>query len=118
MSALTTTNTLITCSHIAQPARRSGVALVLGGLCRYGAVVKPADAVLADFDQHHVTADGLYLLEVVRDGAVAWMGCRRIAKGAAGGVRVDQSGGGDWMTLASLEAAGLRLAGRVNRVLS
>lgn len=118
MNALTTTRkNPATIGHTEAPARRSGVALVPGGLCEYGAAVGPADAVLADFDQHCIGADGLYLLEAVNGDAVAWMGCRRVTNGVTGGFRVDQSGNGDWVALPSLESAGLRVAGKVERVL-
>lgn len=100
-----------------QPARRSGVALVPGALCQYGAAVGPNDVLHVDFDRHQVGADGLYLVEAVAGGAVTWIGCRRIAKTVTGGVLVDQSGAGDWVTVPSLESVGMRVAGVVERVL-
>ena len=115
MNSVTTTRQAPATS---QPERRTGVAMVPGALCQYGADVGPNDVLLADFDQHHVTADGLYLLERTSGGAVTWMGCRRIAKAATGGVLVDQSGRGDWISMEGLEGFGLRVAGRVQRVLN
>jgi hypothetical protein len=94
----------------------SGRAMFDGVNCQYGDAVKAGDLVAANFDEKRVsTGGGLYLLESLQDGAVAWRGCRRLMKVPAE-ISIDLDGHGDWTTLPSLEDCGWRVAGRVEKV--
>ena len=95
----------------------TGRALFPGDSCQYADAVKPGDLVAANFDVKRVHAGGaLYLLEAVEGGRVTWRGCRRMMLMFNGGVGVDQSGRGDWVTVPSVEASGYRIAGIVEKV--
>lgn len=74
----------------------------------------PDDVLLVDLDQDIVSSDSLYLLERLQDGAVTWMGCRRLETAITGGLRVDETGRGDWVPMP--DKGSLRIAGRVMRV--
>lgn len=115
MTAIAMTNNKMT-SAISPMMRLSGAALVPAGLCQYGAAVLAGDVLRVDFDCDRIGRDGLYLVEAMTDDGVAWMGCRRFSRGIDGAVSVDDTGSGDWREVGCLEAAGLRVAGYVERV--
>lgn len=45
--------------------------------CEYPPAVEVNDLLDVDFDQRDIGTDGLYLVEIVEGGRVAWRGCRR-----------------------------------------
>lgn len=95
----------------------SGRAMIPGELCQYADAVKPGDLVAANFDVKRVHSGGaLYLLEAVEGERVTWRGCRRMMSAFSGGIAIDQTGHGDWVTVPSVEANGYRIAGIVEKV--
>ncbi len=104
----TTSNGISQFPHRGQP---TGIRLVPGELCQYGDI--DADCILrVDFNQTVVDRSGLYLVEVVTDDGVTWMGRRRFDRGLTG-LRMDETGAGDWRDVG---VAGLRVVGRVLKV--
>lgn len=94
----------------------SGHRIFMGTYCQYGDIIKPADLVEADFDRKTIAnGGGLFLVEIVEDGRVTWMGCRALSY-RPDGVAVDTNGRGEWETFPSLEATGYRIAGMVKNV--
>lgn len=84
--------------------------------CQYADTVRPGDLIDADFDTKEVhVGGGLYLVEAVESGEVVWRGCRRMIRGPDG-IKVDESGRGDWVSLPSLAETGWRIAGIVKHV--
>lgn len=112
----TTSQTRVTTRNAAAPSRLCGVALVPAGLCVYGAAVGAADVLRVDFDCDRIGRDGLYLVEAMTDDGVAWMGCRRFARGIDGALSVDDSGRGDWREVGAGDAGGFRVVGCVEQV--
>lgn len=104
----TTSNGISQFPHRGQP---TGIRLVPGELCQYGDI--DADCILrVDFNQTVVDRSGLYLVEAVTDDGVAWMGCRRFDRGLTG-LRMDDTGAGDWREVAG---SNLKVVGRVLKV--
>lgn len=94
----------------------SGQAIFDADSCQYADVVRAGDLVAANFDDKDVhTGGALYLVEALEGGRVVWRGCRQM-KRVPEGIAIDQDGRGDWVTLPSLDAAGWRIAGRVENV--
>lgn len=112
----TTSHTHLTSRNAAAPSRLCGVALVPAGLCVYGAAVGSADVLRVDFDCDHIGRDGLYLVEAMTHDGVAWMGCRRFARGIDGALSVDDSGRGDWREVGVKDGGGFRVVGYVEQV--
>lgn len=100
----------------ARRAPLTGRAIFDADSCQYADVVRVGDLIAADFDRKEVHTGGdLYLVEAVEGGRVVWRGCRRMIR-MPDGIAIDQDGYGDWVTLPSIEAAGWRVAGRVEKV--
>lgn len=94
----------------------AGRALFDADSCQYADVVRAGDLISADFGVKDVhSCGGLYLVEAVEEGRVVWRGCRQMMRVTAG-IAIDQNGRGEWVTLPSLDAAGWRIAGRVENV--
>lgn len=92
----------------------SGTAIIPAAMgCWYPPSVQDNDLLQVDFSCRAVTRDGLYLVEEVRAGNVAWRGCRRFAIRPSG-LCLDASGEGEWMT--APPASTLRIVGYVERV--
>ena len=106
----------INAANRTQASRLCGVALVPAGLCQYGEQVRADDLLRVDFDADTIRRDGLYLVEGVTDDGVAWMGCRRFARGIDGALSVDDSGRGDWREVGAGDAGGFRVVGYVEQV--
>lgn len=104
----------LTTTQSAEQQQKLGRRFIPAGACSYPPAVMPDDVLLVDLDADRVTVDGLYLLERIEAGVVTWLGCRRFEVAITGGLRVDETGHGDWVPFAG--AAGARIAGRVVRV--
>lgn len=90
----------------------TGRALIDGGQCQYGNVIKAGDLVAANFDAKRVhTGGGLYLVQAA-DG---WRGCRRMMR-VPDGIAIDQDGHGDWATFRSMEETCWHVVGTVETV--
>lgn len=88
--------------------------MIFGSECQYPPAVCPSDLVLADFRIREVVDPGLYLFEVLKDGAVEWRGCARLHPRFSG-MFIDQLGNGDW-TEVDLAAIGIRIVAAVREV--
>lgn len=103
-------------ANVTQPDTMTGRTVLDASFLQYADAIKPGDLALINFDDKRPTA-GLYVMEALERGAVAWQGCRRIERTPMG-LRVDQTGRGDWQSVPDIEALGLRIVGRVERVYS
>src|SRR5690606_25242007 len=87
----------------------SGTAIVPASIgCWYPPSVQDNDMLQVNFNRREVKEDGLYLVELVRDGRVEWRGCRRFAVRPSG-LQLDISGEGEWMDASC--AGALRIIG-------
>lgn len=96
------------------PPRLTGRWVVPGGRLQCPPRIEAVDEVDVDFDIDLVTDDGLYALDLITAGRVAWMGCRAFRRRVDGVVEVDEDGLSTWR---SINAGGglrdMRIAGRV-----
>ncbi|HEY3433009.1 MAG TPA: hypothetical protein VGK09_10725 [Rhodocyclaceae bacterium] len=92
-----------------------GERLIRAHDCQYRSLVEPCDLLLVDFDRHTIQYSSLYLVEEIQDGKVVWMGCRNFDV-AISGVKVDETGEGDWKPFAGHAARHWRIAGEVKEV--
>lgn len=100
----------------AAPPMLSGRMLVPADGCWYPPAVHVEDVLHVDFDVRGFRGDGLYLLEEVSGGRVAWRGCRRFQRRLDGSVQIDRTGEGDCHDVASLPMQAWRIVGRVEQV--
>ncbi|KQP43515.1 hypothetical protein ASF44_29755 [Pseudorhodoferax sp. Leaf274] len=83
--------------------------------CFYPPAIDASDLLEVNFDRRQIGPDGLYLVELVRDGQVAWRGARRFHHDLSG-LYIDQTGEGDHKLIQSPAAVGLRVVGYVIEV--
>lgn len=99
-----------------QPESLQGTHIVPASLgCFYPPAIDSEDLLQVDFDRRQIGRDGLYLVELVQDGRVAWRGARRFHH-HLDGLYIDQTGDGEHKRIASPAAVGLRVAGYVLEV--
>lgn len=97
-------------------AMPSGRAMLDGSQCQTGERVQAGDLLAVNFDVRDVSpGGGLYLLQSSRPGD-AWRGCRYMMRTLSGGITIDDSGRGDWVTVPDMSATGWRVVGAVETV--
>lgn len=100
----------------AEPPMLQGRSIVPAYGCYYPPSVQVTDLLDVDFDRRDIGPDGLYLVEIVKDGKVTWRGCRRFQRHPFNGLIVDEDGELHWKKIASAQAYGYRVVGYVKKV--